>query len=313
MASSVPNPNFVDRLMDIVRPVLVPPHRQGYPFIGIAAALTLVISVFAPGFFFWGILITLYIVYFFRNPARIAPAGSGLVVAPGDGKVVDIAQVQTPANLGLEGARGWQRVSIFLSVLDVHVNRSPIQGVVQSVNYTRGKFHNAASPDATAKNESNSIVIQAEESQDVRVVMVQVAGLIARRIICDVDVGDDLKLGCEVGIIRFGSRVDLYVPAEVKILVSVGQMMIGGETRMGTFQASGVRQSKASAAAPEKSVKTEKSMPADKPKNQAGQANQTGGAVPSKAAEAAPPEPSEPPEPPDGGAKSDGGAKKESM
>jgi phosphatidylserine decarboxylase len=214
-------------ILETIRSVLAPPHKAGYPFIvgGIAVAVI--------GLLLWhplawlGLLFTLFCLYFFRDPERVLPPRPNVFVAPADGLVVSIEPAIPPAELGL-GQETRLRVAIFLSVLDVHVNRAPISGLVSRIAYHPGKFLSAADEKASDDNERNSILLSLPTGQEV--VLVQIAGLIARRILCDIHEGQALTAGQRIGIIRFGSRTDLYLPEGTLPLVAVGQRMIGGET-----------------------------------------------------------------------------------
>jgi phosphatidylserine decarboxylase len=214
-------------IVDSVKSVLSPPHKAGYPFIlgGLAVA---VLGLFIWGPLAWlGVLFTLFCLYFFRDPERVLPPRTGVFVAPADGLVVSIEQAIPPAELGLS-SEPRTRVAIFLSVLDVHVNRAPIAGTVQKIAYHPGLFLSAADDKASDDNERNSLLLRLPTGEDV--VVVQIAGLIARRILCEVREGQILTTGERIGIIRFGSRTDLYLPEGCTPLISVGQRMIGGET-----------------------------------------------------------------------------------
>lgn len=216
-------------LAQTLRFVLSPPHPAGHPFIigGIAAAvLGLLVSKWLVAA---GLLFTLFCLYFFRDPERVAPARPGAVVAPADGRVVSVIKAVPPIELGLGLEPRW-RVATFLSVLDVHVNRVPFDGTVTRVAYRHGKFLNASVDKASDDNERNALAIRLPDGRDMAVV--QIAGLIARRIVCGVREGDPVRTGARFGIIRFGSRTDLYLPEGVRPLVSEGQTMIGGETVM---------------------------------------------------------------------------------
>ncbi len=208
--------------------VLAPPHPAGRPFIFGGAAVALVGGLILGSWIFWiGAAFTLFCLYFFRDPKRVPPARHDLVLAPADGKVVLVGPAIPPAELEMGEAPLW-RVAIFLSVLDVHVNRSPVQGRVTRISYRHGKFMDASMEKASEENERNALRI---EISDGRVLgCVQIAGLVARRIVCSVHEGDRLMAGERFGIIRFGSRTDVYLPEGVKPLVLVGQTMIGGET-----------------------------------------------------------------------------------
>lgn len=214
-------------ILESIKSVLAPPHKAGYPFIlgGIVAAVL--------GLLFWhilawaGLLFTLFCLYFFRDPERVAPARANVFLAPADGLVVSVELAIPPAELGM-GTTLRPRVAIFLSVLDVHVNRAPIAGIIRKIAYHPGKFLNAADDKASDDNERNALAITLADGSDIAVV--QIAGLIARRIICEAVEGQLLSAGQRFGIIRFGSRTDLYLPEAAVPLVAIGQRMIGGET-----------------------------------------------------------------------------------
>lgn len=212
-----------------IQSVLAPPHPAGRPFIigaAIMAALGLVLTLWL----FWvGLGLLLFCLYFFRDPERVRPSRPGVLVAPADGRVVSVEQVAPPAELGLGEAPRW-RIATFLSVLNVHVNRVPGDGTVTAVAYHAGQFLNASVDKASELNERNALAIRLNDGRSIAVV--QIAGLIARRIICHVKAGDPVLGGARFGIIRFGSRTDLYLPEGVLPLVCVGQTMVGGETVM---------------------------------------------------------------------------------
>jgi phosphatidylserine decarboxylase len=214
-------------MTDTLRMVFAPPHPAGRPFIlvGIVAiALGLAIGLWLS----WlGLIFALFCLYFFRDPERVAPGRPGALLAPADGHVVAVGPAVPPAELGLGPAPRW-RVAIFLSVLDVHVNRVPADGTVTRIAYRHGAFVNAALDKASEDNERNAIAIRLTDGREIAVV--QIAGLIARRILCDIREGDAVRAGARFGIIRFGSRTDLYLPEDVRPLVAEGQTMIGGET-----------------------------------------------------------------------------------
>lgn len=216
-------------IADTMRLVLAPPHPAGRPFIiGGAVAAVLGWPILGWGWLFWlGLLFTGFCLYFFRDPERVPPATPGLALAPADGKVVSVARAVPPAELGLGPEPRW-RVAIFLSVLDVHVNRVPVDGTVTRIAYRAGAFVNASLDKASDENERNALALRLADGRDVAVV--QIAGLIARRILCDVREGDMVTAGDRFGIIRFGSRTDLYLPPGVPPLVREGQTMVGGET-----------------------------------------------------------------------------------
>ncbi|HEX5327898.1 MAG TPA: phosphatidylserine decarboxylase [Acetobacteraceae bacterium] len=213
--------------VDAFRMVFAPPHRAGMPFI-LGGIVVLVVGLLLAHWLAWlGGLFTLFCLYFFRDPERVPPGRVGTLVAPADGKVVSVEPASAPVELGLAPAPRW-RVGIFLSVLDVHVNRVPADGTVTRIAYRHGAFVNASLDKAGEENERNSIAIRLPDGREIAVV--QIAGLIARRILCDVREGDAVRAGARLGIIRFGSRTDLYLPEGVRPLVAEGQTMIGGET-----------------------------------------------------------------------------------
>jgi len=210
-----------------VRLVMAPPHPAGRPFL-IAAVLAALLGLLLGWWLFWlAVLFGLFCLYFFRDPERVAPGRPGAVVAPADGRVVSVLPVAPPPELGLGTVPRW-RVAIFLSVLDVHVNRAPADGTVTRIAYRHGRFLNASLDKASEENERNALALRLADGREIAVV--QIAGLIARRIVCSVREGDALRAGERFGIIRFGSRTDLYLPEGVRPLVAVGQTMIGGET-----------------------------------------------------------------------------------
>ena len=210
-----------------LRLVLAPPHPAGRPFLIGGVAVLIVGLVFLHWLAWIATAFTLFCLYFFRDPTRVAPARPGLVLAPADGKIVSVQQAVPPMELDLGTTPRW-RIAIFLSVIDVHVNRIPVDGTVTRIAYRHGTFVNASLDKASEDNERNAIAIRLADGRDLAVV--QIAGLIARRILCDVHEGDAVQAGARFGIIRFGSRTDVYLPHGVTSLVSVGQTMTGGET-----------------------------------------------------------------------------------
>ena len=207
--------------------ILVPIHRAGWPFVAAFALASLLLGLVDDSLFWLGVVATAWCVYFFRDPPRAVPARDGLVVAPADGRVQAVAEVVPPEEMEL-GAEALWRVSIFLNVFDVHVNRVPVSGRIARIVYRHGKFLNASLDKASELNERNSLTLQMEDGR--RFGVVQIAGLVARRIVCEVHEGQDLRAGERFGIIRFGSRTDLYLPRGVAPLVAPGQRMLGGES-----------------------------------------------------------------------------------
>ena len=214
-------------LAESLRLVLAPPHPAGRSFIAGGVLAILLGLVFVHWLAWLGLIFAAFCLYFFRDPERVPPGEVGAVLAPADGHVVSVAPAVPPAELGLGPAPRW-RVGIFLSVLDVHVNRVPADGVVTRIAYRHGAFVNASMDKASDQNERNALAIRLADGRDIAVV--QIAGLIARRIRCDLREGDTARAGARFGIIRFGSRTDLYLPEGVRPLTAVGQTMIGGET-----------------------------------------------------------------------------------
>ena len=214
-------------LIDTITDTLAPVHRDGHKFVAIGLGLTLLFFFVWPPLGWLFAVATLFVSYFFRDPDRVTPLREGLIVAPADGKVSLIEKVKLPAELGMQGEERI-RVSIFLSVLDVHIQRAPVAGRIAKSLYVPGAFLNAAADKASEDNERRTIVI--ETASGVQVVVMQIAGLIARRIVTFAVEGESVGIGQRFGLIRFGSRVDLYLPPGAHPLVAVGQLAIGGET-----------------------------------------------------------------------------------
>ena len=213
-------------ILNSIRAQLVPIHREGYPFIGGFALASIVLFLLWSPLGWLGTLATLWCAYFFRDPPRVTPLGDGLVVAPADGCVSQVTSAVPPAELAL-GPDALARVSIFMSVFDCHVNRSPIGGRIERIVYKAGKFLNADLDKASEDNERNCLVVAGARG---RVGVVQIAGLIARRIVPFVREGEEIGAGERIGMIRFGSRVDVYLPAGAVPRVSEGQTSLAGET-----------------------------------------------------------------------------------
>lgn len=222
--------------MDIfhsIRSVLAPPHRAGLPFIAGGLVLIVLGLIFA-GWLAWiGVILTLFCLYFFRDPDRVPPPRADALVAPADGLITRVDLAIPPPELGLP-ATPLPRIAIFLSVLDVHVNRIPMAGTITRIAYRHGTFVNAADKDSD-NNERNALALRLDNGAEIAIV--QIAGLIARRILCDVHEGDHVATGARFGIIRFGSRTDVYLPPGTLPLVTIGQRAIGGETVLATIAA----------------------------------------------------------------------------
>ena len=219
--------------MSLISTVVKPVHREGYRFIAGFAVATLLVFLVSGLLGALGLLLTVWCVYFFRDPPRVTPVREGLVVSPADGVVSMIAPAAPPAELGL-GPEPRTRVSVFMNVFDGHVNRAPVAGAVARVAYHPGKFLNASLDKASEENERNGLVIALADGRTLGVV--QIAGLVARRIVCFVAEGAALRTGERFGLIRFGSRLDVYLPLGTKALVSEGQTAIAGETILADFR-----------------------------------------------------------------------------
>lgn len=216
-----------NHLLETIKSVFVPIHHAGWIFIAIFVVISSFMWVISGYLGFLGFLATAWCIYFFRNPPRVTPIREGLIVSPADGVVQSIVKVIPPAELDL-GTTERTRVSIFLNVFDVHVNRIPITGSISKLHYKAGKFFNASLDKASEENEQNLIKITTPENVEVGVV--QIAGLVARRILWEINIDQSVKTGEVFGIIRFGSRVDLYLPPDISTMVMVGQRAVGGET-----------------------------------------------------------------------------------
>ena len=218
----------------IKQTLFIPIHPAGYPFIGICLALTAVLYyLFGPYPMFFGVLISMWCIYFFRNPVRYTPQQQNLIISPADGRILSITESVPPKKLGLTG-NAFTKISIFMNIFDVHVNRSPMEGLVIKKSYFPGSFVDASLDKASEKNEQLSITMNTTYGRNIA--FVQIAGLIARRILCNIDEGSRLKCGQQFGIIRFGSRVDLWLPNPIFIKVVVGQKTYAGETILAEFE-----------------------------------------------------------------------------
>ena len=204
---------------------------EGYPFIGTFAFLTLLFGIWEWGFLsFVGLILTLFSLYFFRNPERHPPEGEHLVVAPADGKIVFAGKVEEKR---FSGGEETFKVSIFMNVFNVHVNRAPVTGEVVERYYSPGQFLNASLDKASELNEQAGLLIEMSDGR--RIPCIQIAGLVARRIVSYPDIGDRVERGKRYGIIRFGSRVDVYLPADTNIRVRLGDKTVAGETILGAL------------------------------------------------------------------------------
>ncbi|MFQ6774264.1 phosphatidylserine decarboxylase [Cereibacter sphaeroides] len=213
--------------IDLLSTFIKPMHREGTKFVAIFAVVTLVLFLIWEPLGWIGVGLTVWCYYFFRDPVRVTPTREGLIVSPADGVVSLIEPAVPPAELGM-GPAPMTRVSVFMNVFDCHVNRAPIGGTVTAVAYRPGKFLNASLDKASEDNERNALAIRLADGRQIAVV--QIAGLVARRILCEVREGTPLLTGERFGMIRFGSRLDVYLPEGVQPLVCLGQIMTSGET-----------------------------------------------------------------------------------
>lgn len=221
----------MESIIDSIRKMFVPIRREGYPFIAIGAVLAVLLGILWQPLFWLFAIVTAWIVYFYRDPPRVSPQDANLVLSPADGVVSAVGPAVPPAELGL-GTAPMQRVSIFMNLFDCHVNRAPVAGRVARVAYKPGKFFNADLDKASEENERNGVII---ESAHGPVGVVQIAGLIARRIVCWTGENSELAAGERFGMIRFGSRLDVYLPGPAAIIVSIGQTAVAGETTIAWF------------------------------------------------------------------------------
>ena len=213
--------------------VIMPIHREGHKFLAIFAVVTLILFLIWAPLGWVGVGLTIWCYYFFRDPVRVVPQRAGLVVSPADGVVSSIEPAAPPPELEM-GAEALTRVSIFMNVFNCHVNRAPVAGQVARIAYRPGRFFNASLDKASEHNERNGLVLTLEDGRALAVV--QIAGLVARRILCEVSQGAELATGERFGMIRFGSRLDVYLPQGVAPLISEGQTMVAGETVLADLQ-----------------------------------------------------------------------------
>ena len=220
-------------LFDTIRNTLVPIHKEGYVFIVIFFIASLVLGYIAEPLFWIGLVLTLWCAYFFRDPERVVPQDDDLILSPADGRISHVAMVVPPPELEL-GIEPMLRISVFMNVFDCHINRSPVRGQVTRIEYRAGQFVNAELDKASSDTERNGLVI---ETRHGKLGVVQIAGLVARRIVCWVKPTEPLNAGERFGLIRFGSRLDVFVPHGGQPRVTVGQLAIGGETVLAEFGA----------------------------------------------------------------------------
>ncbi|WP_426123319.1 phosphatidylserine decarboxylase [Pararhizobium sp. PWRC1-1] len=218
-------------LINTVRNTLVPVHKEGYPFIAGFFVVSLVLGFLWEPLMWIGFILTAWCAYFFRDPERMTPLDDDLVISPADGRVSSIAMMTPPEELGL-GTVPMLRITVFMNVFNCHVNRAPVRGTIRRIAYRAGKFVNAELDKASHENERNGLVIETTHGE---IGVVQIAGLVARRIVCWSVPNDTLQAGERFGLIRFGSRLDVFLPEGAEPRVSLGQTAIAGETVLAEF------------------------------------------------------------------------------
>ncbi|NHT74960.1 phosphatidylserine decarboxylase [Rhizobium sp. PP-WC-2G-219] len=218
-------------LITSVRNTLVPINKAGYPFIAGFFVVSLLLGFLWEPLLWIGFILTAWCAYFFRDPERVTPVDDDLVISPADGRVSSIAHIVPPEELGL-GFEPMLRISVFMNVFNCHVNRAPMRGTITRIAYRAGQFVNAELDKASSDNERNGLVIETAHGA---IGTVQIAGLVARRIICWSSQGEQLQAGQRFGLIRFGSRLDVFLPAGAEPRVSLGQLAIAGETVLAEF------------------------------------------------------------------------------
>lgn len=222
-----------DNILYTICKTIPPINAEGWKFVAIFAFVTAVFATFSSVLFWIGVVLTLWCAYFFRDPVRTVPARPGLIVSPADGLVQKIVEAVPPAEMNL-GSAPRTRVSIFLNVFDVHVNRVPLGGTVTALHYHHGAFLNASLDKASEENERQYVTVTTDNGKTIG--FVQIAGLVARRILCKLEQGQKVLTGERFGLIRFGSRMDIFLPEGVSPLVVVGQRAVGGETILADMQ-----------------------------------------------------------------------------
>ncbi len=221
--------------MTMLETFLKPMHPEGKKFVTVFAVVTLLLFLLSSFLGWIGVGLTVWCYYFFRDPRRTTPVRAGLIVSPADGIVSLIEKAVPPVELGMS-SQALTRISVFMNVFNCHVNRAPIEGEVTAIAYRPGKFLNASLDKASVDNERNSLCIKMDDGRQIAVV--QIAGLVARRIVCFVKPEQNVKTGERFGLIRFGSRLDVYLPEGVEPQVSLGQTMVAGETVVADLQSS---------------------------------------------------------------------------
>jgi phosphatidylserine decarboxylase len=211
----------------MLRQILAPIHQDGWKFVAIAAAVALILFLLWTPAGWFGVIVTLWVAYFFRDPWRVTPRRAGIIVSPADGLIVSVGPHPPPPELGV-GNTPVPRIGIFLNLLDVHIARAPVGGAITALRYTKGKFVSANLDKASLDNERLAVCVAPDSGPSIPFVLI--AGLVARRIVCPAYEGKRLTIGERIGLIRFGSRVDVYCPPPYMPIVAVGQHTIAGET-----------------------------------------------------------------------------------
>jgi len=214
-----------------IRNALVPIHPEGYKFIAIFFVASIIIGWIWDPLFWIGMVLTAWCAWFFRDPQRVTPVNDDFIISPADGKISHIGNIVPPEELGF-GSEPMLRISVFMNVFNCHINRSPAKGRISHMIYRKGEFLNAELDKASTDNERNSLVIETGHG---KIAVVQIAGLIARRIVCFSAQGEELATGERFGLIRFGSRLDVYLPQSATATVALGQTAIGGETVLARY------------------------------------------------------------------------------
>ncbi|MSO14042.1 Phosphatidylserine decarboxylase proenzyme [Rickettsiales endosymbiont of Trichoplax sp. H2] len=238
-------------MLDSIKEFIPSIHKEGYFFISVFAIITLILFMWSQQLGWIGFILTLWCIFFFRDPNRVIPNQNNVLVSPADGIIQKIEKAKMPKEIS-SNDKEMNKISIFLNVFDVHVNRIPISAKVKKLSYHHGKFFNASLDKASEHNERQSILLELNDKQEVGVI--QIAGLIARRIVCDLKEDQKVSTGERLGIIRFGSRVDVYLPNHFEIKVLEGQRMIGGESVIAELRESKKSKSVSSKSASTKSI-----------------------------------------------------------
>ncbi len=223
-------------VMNSIRESMVPIHREGYPFIAAFFVAAIILGWLWTPLYYLGLLLTGWCAYFFRDPSRVTPVNDDLVISPADGVVSHITTLAPPPELEM-GREQMLRISVFMNVFNCHINRIPLRGKILRKYYRPGLFLSAELDKASLDNERNSLVLDTPQGE---IAVVQIAGLVARRIVCWAESGEEMTAGERFGLIRFGSRLDVYLPTNAVVKVAIGQTMIAGESILAAFDENGI-------------------------------------------------------------------------